>query len=249
MDKIKVLMDILKEINNGQSIESIKEEAKDLLEMIDPTELSLAEQKLIEEGVKPEDLRGLCVVHMEMLEGNLEKLKASVDVDHPLYMLIEEHNSMLTFLEELDRLNVNIQNKAKSSITKEDIDKVKALSEKLLSAENHHLREEDALFPELEKRGITGPTRIMRLEHDDLRAAKKKLLGLSINFSNLDMDGFKKDLDETAKFLVFNLRDHIFKENHILYPSALDSIKDDDEWRSIKKKCDNIGYCPFSKNV
>ena len=53
---------------------------------------------------------------------------------------------------------------------------------------------------------------------------------------NINFEAFKSDLDETAKYLIFNLRDHIFKENHILYPSAIEAIKDKNRWERNERK-------------
>ncbi len=41
------------------------------------------------------------------------------------------------------------------------------------------------------------------------------------------------------------LREHIKKENSILYPLALEIISPS-EWIDIKDKCDRIGYCYLS---
>jgi len=48
---------------------------------------------------------------------------------------------------------------------------------------------------------------------------------------------------------VFQLRDHIYKENYILYPTAIDAIKENEIWKSMKEKCDLIGYCPFTPEI
>jgi Uncharacterized conserved protein len=243
MDKIQKLANVLNRINSGEPTDKVREDVQSLLEQIDATELSLAEQKLIEGGMKPEDLRGLCVVHMEMLKDELDKLRASVSPGHPLHTLITEHDSILEFLDSLEKLNASIQSKNK--VEAKEVELLKELAESLISAENHHAREENALFPELEKLGITGPTRIMRMEHVELRAKKKELLSIANEFEAIDTAEFKEKVDETAKYIIFNLRDHIFKENHILYPSSLENIKED-IWPEIKKKCDEIGYCPFT---
>ena len=42
------------------------------------------------------------------------------------------------------------------------------------------------------------------------------------------------------------LRDHIFKENNILYPTALEVIKENSVWKKMKDDCDKIGYCCFT---
>jgi len=58
---------------------------------------------------------------------------------------------------------------------------------------------------------------------------------------------FKKSLNSTSRFIVSSLRDHIFKENNILYPTALDVIKENKVWNKMKTECDKIGYCSFTK--
>ena len=116
----------------------------------------------------------------------------------------------------------------------------------ILDAELHHKREEDVLFPELEKREITGPTRIMRLEHDQLREKKRRLKELIKVVEYLDFEDFKDNLQSLSKEICFELKDHIFKENYILYPTALEAIKDEKLWESMREKCDDIGYCPFT---
>lgn len=246
MNKIDNLVEILKRMNNGEAPDDIKKETQELLEQIDATELSLAEQKLIEEGMKPEDLRGLCSIHMDMLKDELDKLRAAVGPGHPLDTLVKEHEEILGFLDQLDRLNTKIQKAVEQTVSSDDLSHFEKLSGLLLAAENHHLREEEALFPALEGHGISGPPRIMRLEHNELRARKKRLLQLVKNYEYLSPELFKGELDELAKYIVFNLRDHIFKENHILYPSALENIQEDEEWLEIRSKCDLIGYCPFT---
>ncbi len=42
------------------------------------------------------------------------------------------------------------------------------------------------------------------------------------------------------------LRDHIFKENNILYPMAVQVILEPEKWADMKLKCDEIGYCCFT---
>ena len=62
----------------------------------------------------------------------------------------------------------------------------------------------------------------------------------------IGFDDFKERLDQLAKELVYELKDHIFKENYILYPTALEAIESADKWKEMRVKCDEIGYCPFT---
>lgn len=246
MDKIEKLVELLKKLNEGEISEALRAEALEMVSNVDPLELSLAEQKLIETGTKPEDLRHLCDIHMEVLKGELDKLKIKLDGDHVLTTLIQEHDEILKLLTHLEEINNQMQKMDNYNINAPEFAELLKVAENLIGAENHHKREEDVLFPELEIRSVTGPTRIMRMEHDLLRAKKKEIRNLSLEVSKMDFNEFKTSLEDTSKYLVFNLRDHIYKENHILYPSALETISDSTLWGNMKKKCDEIGYCSFT---
>ncbi|MPM74548.1 hypothetical protein SDC9_121536 [bioreactor metagenome] len=183
---------------------------------------------------------------MEVLKDELNKIKTQIDTGHVLDTLISEHEKLLGFLTELEELNSKIQKMEKYDSAREEFAQLIKVADNILDAENHHQREEQVLFKELEDRKITGPTRIMRMEHDDLRARKKQLKNVAEFVSGLDFKVFKETLDEVAKYIIFNLRDHIFKENYILYPTALESLRDKDLWEDMKKRCDKIGYCGFT---
>ena len=80
----------------------------------------------------------------------------------------------------------------------------------------------------------------MRMEHDDLRGKKREIKELLNCINYMDFDDFKERLQDLTAYLVFNLRDHIFKENTILYPTAIDSINDDSRWDDMRRRCDVI---------
>lgn len=86
----------------------------------------------------------------------------------------------------------------------------------------------------------------MRLEHEDLRKKKRALKELSESVENLDFNDYKDELKKLSNSICFELKDHIFKENYILYPTALESIESNAKWVNMKKECDNIGYCTFT---
>ncbi|WP_434799321.1 DUF438 domain-containing protein [Terrisporobacter vanillatitrophus] len=245
-EKIKELTFILRRLNEEGLTEDLKENGLELVKSISPLELSIAEQSLIEEGMDPSELRHLCEIHMMVLKGELEKLQSNISKGHVLYTLIEEHELILSFLRKLDEVTNTILNMNKFDESRGEFGRVTELIDNILDAEPHHKREEDVLFPELESKGITGPTRIMRLEHEDLRKKKKDLKNLSESVSTLDFEEYKKELKRLSNDICFELKDHIFKENYILYPTALESIDSDAKWSNMKTECDNIGYCTFT---
>ncbi|MGQ9506973.1 MAG: DUF438 domain-containing protein, partial [Candidatus Bathycorpusculaceae bacterium] len=108
-----------------------------------------------------------------------------------------------------------------------------------------YLREENVLFPNLEKHGITEPPAIMWMEHNQIREKKKALSKLIENYGALNFLDFKKQLGELAETLNNLLASHFFKENNILFPTSLRVITEN-EWKAIRSEFDEIGYCCFT---
>lgn len=244
--KIKNLTDVLEKLNKHGVTDNLRKEALEIVSDINPIELSIAEQNLIEKGMNPQDLRHLCDIHMEVLKDELDKIKTKIKPGHVVDTFIIEHEKILGFLTELEEINSRIQKSDNYDSCAKEFEVLKTVIDNILDAEKHHLREEQVLFSEMEERKITGPTRIMRMEHDDLRAKKKFLKEIAENASKSEFKEIKEKVDDTAKYIIFNLRDHIFKENYILYPTAIEAIKDNEIWDDMKSRCDEIGYCGFT---
>lgn len=164
---------------------------------------------------------------------------------HPIDTLMKEHEKILEFLDRLEKVNQIIQ-KMKIFKMQKEFTELKDIAEHLISAEPHHKREEEVLFPELEKRGVFGPPEMMRLEHNELKKKKRELKEISESFNNENFLTLKEKLNQTSQFIISLLREHIFKENNILYPMALEVIKEEKVWQKMKKDCDKIGYCCFT---
>jgi hypothetical protein len=246
MDKVEQLTEILKRLNSGQDIAKVQEEAKDFLATIDAKDLSIAEQNLLDEGLSPDDMQRLCSVHMELLKDQVKKMTAELAPGHVVSTLVSEHESILCFLDTLDTVNGAIQGMESYNAEREEFKKLTHIAEHLVAAELHHQREEEILFPELESRGVHGPPMMMRQEHTQLRQYKKRLKELAADPAQFDFSEFKERLNETVDLIVPMLREHIFKENNILYPTAVEVIDDESIWARLKDECDKIGYCCFT---
>jgi DUF438 domain-containing protein len=242
--KIEQLTELLKRLNSGEEPARVREEARDFLATVGPEELSFAEQQLVDAGLAPEDLRNLCAAHIEVLGDRVSRMKASLPAGHVIHTMIQEHERILGFLDELETLNQTVQQE--ECAVSADFERLEGIAAHLLGAEPHHQREEQVLFAELEKRGLFGPPRVMRMEHEELRGRKHALQELAGAGKEMEFKEFKKKLDAVAKFLVLTLRDHIFKENNILYPAALQVIPEAEVWQRMKLACDGIGYCCFT---
>ena len=246
MEKVQQLTKVLKRLNSGEDLEKVKAEAKEFLETIDAKDLSIAEQNLMDEGLSAGDLQRLCSIHLELLKDQVEKMKSQLPPGHVVSTLVSEHESILCFLDMLETVNDEIQKMEHYTAGAEEFGKLKHIAEHLMAAELHHQREEEILFPELERKGVQGPPMIMRQEHTQLREYKQKLKTLAEDAEKPDFNEFKQRLGKIVEFIVPTLREHIFKENNILYPAALQVIEDENIWSRLKTECDRIGYCCFT---
>jgi hypothetical protein len=245
LEKIDRLTEVLKRLNQGEDPYLLKREMKDFLTSINPAVLSIAEQKILEAGLPAESLRHLCTTHMEILADELQKTKSGLKPGHVIHTMMAEHEKILGFLDELEHLNQKVWKMPDYSSEKGEVKLLLHIASHLIDAEPHHKREEEVIFPRLESKGLSGPPHIMRLEHEELRKWKKDLKNIADNAAQLEFDAFKKRLKLAAEFLTLKLRDHIYKENNILYPTALEMISEE-EWIEMKIDCDKIGYCCFT---
>lgn len=160
--------------------------------------------------------------------------------------MVTEHEIILGYLEQLEQVNRAIQKASDFPAASEHLERLAYLAHHLIEAEPHHQREERVLFPELEKRGVYGPPQVMRQEHVVMRALKHKLAELSRPAGEERFDQVRAGINSAAGELVFTLRNHIAKENNVLYPLARQIITDPEVWAAMNRDADGIGYCCFT---
>lgn len=225
--------------------EQVKEKFRTVFEGTDSLEIAKIEEELVKEGLKREDMRKLCDVHMAIFREQIEKQNLNLKPSQPISILMEEHKIMTKMAEDLVVLANKILKVNDVRYVSEDIHQVEHLASDFADSEKHYLREENVLFPMLEKHGIVEPPAVMWMEHDDIRKQKKKLQALMVELNEAGYAAFKNDLWETAKTLGNLLPSHFYKENNILFPASL-SVMTRQEWVEVRKEFDAIGYCCFT---
>ena len=123
--------------------------------------------------------------------------------ENPLEILKKEHETVLKVLNNLE-----------TDLEARNISQAKKSIELLEKEFNRHSlnKEEKILFPEIEKfmPRENGPTGMMIIEHKDLTESIKKFK--QINNS--------ENLNETGSYIINLLREHIDKENNMLFMMA-----------------------------
>ncbi len=240
-----MLKELIKALHAGAHPDEVKERFKEALEDIGPQEISKVEEELIEEGMPREEVRKLCDVHLAVFRESLEREKTLAPVGHPIYILMEEHKVILQTATELKDIAQKIKEAKDFTSVSREMEQLRHIEEHLKDSESHYVREENVLFPYLEKHGVTQPPAIMWMEHDQIRELKEGLYKLIDEYQNMAFSDFTKQLGEAATSLANLFSSHIYKENNILYPTALKVITEN-EWKDVRKQFDELGYCCFT---
>lgn len=230
-----------------EELDKIKKEVAAYFKVVDPKELALAEQELIQEGIGREEMKRLCDVHLEVMKEQLGIKARSIRLPaaHPISILKNEHKIIKRNLKKLKTTLEKLKAAGSFERAKRQINTLKELSYFFLETEKHHQREEEAIFPRLIAHGITEPPEIFKEDHVEFKAKKKALNETVMAAEEKDFKGFLDTIGPIIEFLVKNLDDHIYKEDNILYPMALKTLEKN-EWPDVRKSFDVIGYCCFA---
>ena len=244
-NKKRMLKELIMELHAGAHPDEMKEKFKEALEGIDPLEISKIEEELIKEGMPSEEVRRLCDVHLAVFRESLEKAKGDLPSGHPIHILLKEHELVKKFVKGISSLLPRVEQANDFEGIKNELQEIGELLRHLKEYEKHKVREENSLFPYLEKHGVTQPPSIMWTEHDEQRKEIKEASKTLENKESLKFEEFKRKLLTHLKNLTDLIPNHFYKEENILFPTALRLI-DDREWQEIKASMDDLGYCYFT---
>jgi len=244
-DSKEILKLLIRKLHDGADPETLKVEFKEAIRHADASEISRVEEELIREGVSREDIQKLCDVHLSIFREALENVRVTPPPGHPIHILQEEHRVISELVSEHNSIVKRLVNVEDPKVADEEIKGLRDIEEKLKTEESHYLREENVLFPHLEKHGIKEPPAIMWMEHDKIRGLKKSLQNIHANRQNMTIQEFKEALTKISDSILETVSNHFYKENNILFPTAMRVIGED-EWMDIRSQFDELGYCSFT---
>lgn len=184
---------------------------------------------------------------MEKSAGGLRLLKM-LPAEHMLYTLTDEHATVLQHLRRLDDLRFQFTKQTKIDEAVDIYREMGFLADGIVDLDSHQLREEQVLFYEMERQGITRQTQLMHHEHELINSIKTRFQYLTtMGLDKRPLMILQTEIDETLDRLISNLVVHIQKEDHEVFPMAIKAITQPEVWAKMKMRCDEIGYCSFTK--
>jgi DUF438 domain-containing protein len=221
--RIEALKEIIKDLHKGVDVKTVKQRFLQLIRDVAPTEIANMEQRLISEGMPEEEVKRLCDVHVEVFKESLEdKVVPGLPAGHPVHTFMLENRTAEGIVRQIQALH---------DIGK-DKELLTTLLEKLSSINLHYVRKENQLFPILEAHGISGPSKVMWALHDDIRLMMKDVISKAGKGTVTPLE---------VKTLLHMINDMIYKEEHILFPMALETLGDSD-WEKVKTGEEEVGF-------
>lgn len=241
VNKKQIIKDIILGLHHGLTVEEAKERFEREIGSISSLEIAEIEQSLINEGVSPDEIKKFCNVHALLFQSSLAKELAREEFSsHPVALFKAENREIERLTGEIKEL---IGNRAKYSLENWQTE-IKDRLFALRGIKTHYERKELLLFPFLEKHGFTGPSKVMWGKDNEVRSLLKNAIAALEVLR--DHDQVPSYLDQDLHPFIVEAEGMIFKEENILFPTAMEKL-DAKEWVEILKESDEVGYVFIAK--
>ena len=229
------LKGIIKDLHDGGDMEVLKQRFKDLIQGVEAPEIAKIEQELMNEGMPAEEIKRLCDVHVEIFKEALEEQdRPDPPLGHPIHTYMKENRASEKIMSDISMLMGLLGQPPTPEAFEEHRQALGELIKQLSEINTHYTRKENQLFPMLEAHHFTGPSQVMWSIHDDIRTRMKQAREA---FAGNDPVQTVASLKEAIQAV----RDMIYKEEHILFPTSLDMLSDS-EWIKVKEGEPDIGF-------
>lgn len=226
---------ILKSKNNNT--EKIKKELKQVIKNLSAEEIAKVEQELIDnDSINVDDIQSMCDVHLDLFRDYIKEENINVPSWHPIDILINEHDFLLKKSDDLRKITKKLIQK--DNMNFKLLKELGKTIEDISDAENYFIKEENVLFPYLEKYGIEQPPAIMWKEHDELREMIKDIKNV---IEKRKIDLINEDLLKKIVILNEKFANHIYKEHSVLFPTSL-KLLEENEWYEVRNQFDEFKY-------
>ncbi|MFW9888474.1 MAG: DUF438 domain-containing protein [Candidatus Thorarchaeota archaeon] len=148
------LKDLILKLHEGEDLEKLQGQFREILGDVSATEISEMEQSLISSGeLTAQQVTALCDLHVQVFKESLDVQEKPESIPgHPVHTYMSENKDAQRLVD----------------ILKESPDDASALEE-LKKIAIHYKRLQNQLFPILEKAEITGPSTVMWAKQDEVR--------------------------------------------------------------------------------
>ncbi|MBN2511629.1 MAG: DUF438 domain-containing protein [Sedimentisphaerales bacterium] len=236
---------LLLKINEGKTATDLRKQATRLISAISPRDIAAAEDKLIRGGLPARRVQQLSAafILMGLMDSNKTHLRDRLTEGHILKKVLAEHEMLRCFISDLEDVTLRISQMDFLNDTHHDIRRLAHIVEHVHGMQEHIDRENDVIFPLLRAQGWDILCRSVESEHAYIESEITNLVRLIDSFGQISFGVFKARLLSIVKKLCPILKEHLFHEDHVLYPVAVAMIDSPPFWDKMRTVCDEIDYC------
>lgn len=240
----ELLKHLILQLHQNEAPEVVRKRLIEVLSSVPYNEVVEVEQELIAEGLPEEEILRLCDIHTAVLDGRIDvSVAKTVPAGHPVDTFKQENRALEEYIEKAKAL-FNEGNKLQEDEINDYLLKLKSIFNFLSDVDKHYKRKEYLLFPYLEKSGITGPPTVMWGKHDETRELLKAAHeALSIR-EGITYAEVLSLIMLVLLPVIEAIEGMIMKEEEILLPMSLDTLKEED-WYQIYKETPQFGFCLY----
>jgi DUF438 domain-containing protein len=212
---------------------------------ITPQDIAQVEDRLIRGGLSAQRVQQLSAafILMGLLEGKKNNLRERLTERHVLKKVLAEHDMLRCFVGDLEDLALRIARADFLGDTSGEIRRLSHVTDHLYAMTEHIDRENDVIFPALRAQGWDSLCRSAESDHVYIRSALEDLMKLVAAHDAIPFGAFKGKLTSVVQTLCPMLKEHLFYEDHVLYPVAVTMIDNPPFWDHVHQVCDEIDYC------
>ena len=171
----------------------------------------------------------------KILNRQFEDLIESIEEENPLRSLLLEHRDFLRLLS---------SSKAMIANQNADYKLFEELFQTLSRVPEHFAIEEKIFFPRLIESSANDLTDIMIVDHNGLKVRLDTTINELREIARSKRSLDYKELGSSLDYILTDLREHLYKENTLLYPKLAEIISHPIEWEQIEAEWSELTQKP-----
>lgn len=244
--RVEVMKSLIRQLHQGVAEDRIRSQLETLLDEADYNDVFVMEVQLIQEGIPAEVVQDLCDTHTRVLKKHLDLQETPQTIPgHPVHTFIEENRELTHVTTQVRQIMKQIASLPGEVDVTEQMGAIHQQLNNLMDVEKHYRRKENLLFPYFEKNNLPGPPAVMWGKHDEVRELLKIALEGLQEVSQFTAGEAVAFNQFSVSMVLDGIDDMIYKEEKILFPTALDLLTEQD-WYDIYLQSDDFGYCLYA---
>jgi DUF438 domain-containing protein len=244
--RVEIMKSLIRQLHNGVAEEQVKHQLEAMLDEADYGDVFLMEVQLVQEGISAEKIQELCDTHTRVLKKHLDLSETPETVSgHPVNTFVQENRELTKTTGQIRLLMKKLEALPDEADAIEPMRAIQQLLNNLMDVDKHYRRKEYLLFPYFEKNNLPGPPMVMWGKHDEARNLLRETIAGLQQIESLNAAEAKAYNLFTVSPAIETIDDMIYKEEKIMFPTALDLLTEQD-WYEIYLQSDEYGYCLYA---